>query len=59
MLYFNACPRCVTGTIEGVDEWDGYCFLCLNCGFVLEVPSAAASELRYPVEPRENLKSVG
>jgi hypothetical protein len=33
MLYFKACPRCQTGTIEHAsDSWGQY-LQCLMCGF--------------------------
>ena len=41
MLYFKACPRCNTGTIEhGSDSWGQY-LQCLICGYQRDfVPGA-------------------
>jgi hypothetical protein len=33
MLYFKACPKCHTGTVEhGSDNWGQY-LQCLMCGY--------------------------
>lgn len=38
MLYFKACPKCQTGTIEhNRDPWSEY-LQCLNCGLMRDVP---------------------
>lgn len=38
MLYFKACPKCLTGTIEhNSDPWTEY-LQCLNCGLMRDVP---------------------
>lgn len=38
MLYFKACPKCLTGTIEhSSDPWTEY-LQCLNCGLMRDVP---------------------
>jgi len=38
MLYFKACPKCLTGTIEHTrDPWSEY-VQCLNCGLMRDVP---------------------
>ncbi len=37
MLYFKACPKCQTGTIEhNRDPWSEY-LQCLNCGLMRDV----------------------
>lgn len=33
MLYFRACPRCKTGTVELSSDTHGWYLSCLNCGF--------------------------
>ena len=33
MLYFRACPRCHTGTVELESDTHGPYLSCLNCGF--------------------------
>gem|GEM_PF-1746251 len=33
MLYFRACPRCHTGTVEFSSDSHGPYLACLNCGF--------------------------
>ncbi len=33
MLYFNACPKCVTGTIYKFEGIDGPEKKCVNCAF--------------------------
>ena len=38
MLYFKACPKCLTGTVEhNTDPWSEY-VQCLNCGLMRDVP---------------------
>ncbi len=38
MLYFKACPKCQTGTIEHTnDPWSEY-VQCLNCGLMRDLP---------------------
>lgn len=38
MLYFKACPKCQTGTIEhNNDTWSEY-LQCLNCGLMRDLP---------------------
>ncbi len=38
MLYFKACPKCLTGTIEhSGDSYTEY-LQCLNCGLMRDVP---------------------
>ncbi len=38
MLYFKACPKCLTGTVEhNRDPWSEY-LQCLNCGLMRDVP---------------------
>lgn len=38
MLYFRACPRCRTGTVEHSDDAYGNYLQCLNCGFMRDLP---------------------
>ncbi len=45
MLFFNACKKCQTGTVELRAGYDGYEFKCLNCSF--EMPYVPA-EKRAP-----------
>lgn len=33
MLYFKACKKCITGTVELRDGLDGPEYSCLNCSF--------------------------
>jgi hypothetical protein len=33
MLYFRACPRCKTGTVELASDMHGWYLTCINCGF--------------------------
>lgn len=41
MLYFKACPKCRTGTVEhNRDPYTEY-LQCLNCGFMRDVPDGA------------------
>ena len=37
MLYFRSCPHCRTGTV--LLDWDqeGRFFLCLNCGWMVDL----------------------
>ncbi len=35
VLFFNACKKCQTGTVELRQGYDGYEFKCLNCGFAM------------------------
>ena len=38
MLFFNACVKCVTGTVkDGSDEWGAY-IRCINCGNTVNLP---------------------
>ncbi len=38
MLYFKACPKCQTGTVEhNSDPWSEY-LQCLNCGLMRDLP---------------------
>lgn len=38
MLYFKACPKCLTGTIEhNGDSFTEY-VQCLNCGLMRDIP---------------------
>ena len=53
MLYFRACPKCQTGTIEhNRDPYTEY-LQCLNCGLMRDVPDdtdAAAALKQLHVE---------
>jgi len=57
VLYFRACPRCELGAVEAKEVWDGYYFLCLTCGFVLECRSASMTSALL-VEERRRLETV-
>jgi len=57
VLYFRACPRCELGTVDAKEDWDGYYFLCLNCGFVLECNPASMTSA-HVVEEQRNLVTV-
>jgi hypothetical protein len=37
MLYLNSCPKCLTGAIKTVADWDGDYLSCLSCGFSMEI----------------------
>lgn len=55
MLYFRACPRCLTGTVEHADDLYSEYLQCLMCGFMRDVPeeTTASDELkRLQVEIR-------
>ena len=43
MLYFRACPRCRTGTVEHSNDAYGGYLQCLNCGFMRDLPDPALS----------------
>ena len=58
LLYFNACPRCASGTVEAIEGWDGRYFLCLNCGFVLEVAVTTKTGKQNSGAEDKNLESV-
>ena len=58
MLYFRACPKCQTGTVEhNNDPWGNY-IKCVNCGFTRDLPDGAnaAAELK---RLRAELASAG
>ncbi len=44
MLYFQACPRCDTGTVELRRDDYGYYLLCLNCGHSKDLERNASIE---------------
>ncbi len=58
MLYFKACPKCQTGTIEhNQDPWSEY-LQCLNCGLMRDIPegkTAVQSLKDLHVQFREQL----
>lgn len=37
MLYFRSCPHCKTGTILLDSDQEGRFFLCLNCGWMVDL----------------------
>jgi hypothetical protein len=41
MLYFRACPKCQTGTIEHNNDPFTEYLQCLNCGFMRDMPDGA------------------
>ncbi len=43
MLYLRACPKCETGAVRLIVDWDVEYFQCLNCGYTLYIRSAATS----------------
>jgi hypothetical protein len=49
MLYFNACPRCKTGTVKLDSDFYGSFLSCLNCGF----EKSAASVRKMTFEESE------
>lgn len=51
MLYFNACPRCKTGTVELESDFFGSYLSCLNCGF--EKSAASVRKLDYDEAKKE------
>ncbi len=51
MLYFNACPRCKTGTVQLESDFFGSYLSCLNCGF--EKSAASVRRLDYDEAKRE------
>ena len=42
MLYFKACPKCVTGTVEHNSDSHGEFTQCLNCGFMRDTPDGVS-----------------
>ena len=38
MLYFRACPKCKTGTVEHTNDPYTEYVQCLNCGLMRDVP---------------------
>ena len=42
MLKLRACPKCKTGAIGLIVDWDGEYFQCLNCGYALDLRPVAA-----------------
>lgn len=51
MLYFNACPRCKSGTVQLESDFFGSYLSCLNCGF--EKSAASVRKLDYDELQRE------
>ena len=37
MLYFNSCPKCLTGVIEHQQDPYGDFIQCLQCGFLRDM----------------------
>ncbi len=52
MLYLNSCPRCSTGDVELASDSYGAFFQCLQCGWVLDLPSASERMLQKTVASR-------
>ena len=56
MLYFNACPRCKSGTVQLESDFYGSYLSCLNCGF--EKSAASVRKLDYDDIKREAEESA-
>ena len=50
MLYFKACPRCLTGTVEHTNDLYSEYLQCIMCGFMHDVP-----EETTPIEELKRL----
>ncbi len=47
MLFFKACRKCITGTVELRDGLDGPEFTCLNCSASLPPDTADQREMTF------------
>jgi len=42
MIYFKACPRCVTGDVVTQKDQYGHYYLCLHCGYTAQLMAESA-----------------
>ena len=59
MLYFRACPRCRTGTVEHSNDAYGGYLQCLNCGFMRDLPDPALTFSRKKDTAAEAAEAEG
>ena len=58
MLYFNSCPKCLTGAIEyESDSYGGY-IQCLHCGFLRDLEEGVTAAQALALAKAELAKAA-